>query len=569
MRTFRKLGFDIAYLALLTKDHIKPLSRWEGKFSRRQIKALRHLGLKTDTVDRKLINGGAISELIFSTSWHYLDVYIRKYHRTPIKKDRQTVKAEGFLFGYPSCCVQNFAENGYTRNEFEGRGQEILLHWACPGCRATPQLLPYYRRTHDRCRELLATEKSSAHERIKQSLPAASLALLFALVPGRARADDPHWYSPSAIDTTGDFLVDREELLLGTLFGELSSDLPSGPREALEFNAIINSLPDTCCSIEWLIAEGDENCQVCGQAINMGFVSIHNYRRDLLIQIPIIALHYLEHGSFSYDGTEHSGRIDIELLKRILDYRDTDHYAIETANDADGDGLGDDQESHFGTLPGDADSDDNRLVDGAQVAEGIIMAISQLPVIEDPTQTPDDTPYIIYQPAYGIVTCDICGMTVNMGFIVIVNPLADTSMQISFPGLHYLAHGRFAHSADGHVGEIDAVELATVLDIPTWTPQEHPQPREFQLFLRNYPNPFNVGTQIAFSVPETDRVLLRIYNIKGQLVRTLIDKTISGGHHRIGWNGRANDGAPVASGVYFCRLELAGRLRTTKMLLLK
>ena len=53
MKPLRKLGFDIAYLALLTKDRIKALSRWEGRFSRRQVKALQHLGLKTDTPQRR------------------------------------------------------------------------------------------------------------------------------------------------------------------------------------------------------------------------------------------------------------------------------------------------------------------------------------------------------------------------------------------------------------------------------------------------------------------------------------------------------------------------------------
>ena len=77
MKTLKKLGFDIAYLALLTKEQIKPLSRWEGAFSRKQIRALQHLGLRTGTVDRKLLNGNMTRELIFSTSSRYLDVYNR------------------------------------------------------------------------------------------------------------------------------------------------------------------------------------------------------------------------------------------------------------------------------------------------------------------------------------------------------------------------------------------------------------------------------------------------------------------------------------------------------------
>ena len=45
MKALKKLGFDIGYLALLTQKDVKPLSRWESKFSRGQIKALHHMGL--------------------------------------------------------------------------------------------------------------------------------------------------------------------------------------------------------------------------------------------------------------------------------------------------------------------------------------------------------------------------------------------------------------------------------------------------------------------------------------------------------------------------------------------
>ena len=565
MKALKKLGFDIGYLALLTKEQVKPLSRWESTFSRRQVKALQQLGLKTDTITRKLANGGAITELIFSKSSRYLDFYTRRFHQTPLKKDQQTVMTEGFLFGYPNCCVKNFAQNGYAENEFVGRGQEILFHWACPGCRVTPSLLPYYRDTHQECRQLLAAQRQSVPQMLKKTLPAAALSLLFALAAGKAGADDSHWYSPSAIDTTGDFLATNEDFLLGAIWGEFLLGIPHGPREALKFIPIIGSLPttpsDTCCYLTEIALDGVENCQVCGQEMTMGGWRIHNPMRDTSIYIPNMGLHYMEHGSFSYDGTANSGRVDIQLLKEVLAHYDTDHYAIATTNDNDNDGLRDDYEDHFGTQTNNQDSNNDKLVDGAQVAERLIEAIAQLP-----------EGWITYNPAYGLVNCDICGMPINMGAVTITNH--NNGMHITFPiiGLHYLAHGRFAYGEWPYPtgnGEVDAIQLAEVLDISTSAPPGGQVPEKHSLSVSNYPNPFNAGTQIEFSVPAAGRITLKIYNINGQLVSTLLDSHLQAGQHLAHWDALDDSGQRVSSGVYFCRLEYAGSAKAGKMLLLK
>ena len=573
MKAFQKLGFDISYLALLTKEHIKPLSRWESTSSRGQVKALHHLGLKTNTVERKLANGGAITELIFSTSSRYLDFYTRRFHQTPVKKDRQTVLTEGFLFGYPGCCVRNFTENGYGYNDFIGRDQEILFHWACPGCRATPDLLPYYRKTHQQCQQLFATRGPSIPDVLKKSLPAAALSLIFTLTSAKVRADDPHWLHLGAEDPNGDYLKYSEEVLLGVHECFRYGEDPNGPLEALKFSAIIDALPDTpsnnSCYVQYHIQLGIENCQICGQVMNMGFVSIHNPMRDMITYIPFMGLHYMQHGSFSYDGTENSGRVDIEQLKNILAHYDTDHYTIETANDADNDGLRDDYESHFGTQIDDPDSDDNQLEDGPQVAERLIEAIARLPVIDWGDTPPDDSLYVIYLLADGLETCDICGITINMGTIHIINPTSGSVIIFPLMGLHHLAHGRFAYGGGIHSGEIDALQLDTVLDISTSVPPGGWVPEKHELSLHNYPNPFNVGTEIEFSLPEAGGAILRIYNINGQLVRTLLDTHLEGGQHLAHWDARDDAGGRVASGVYFCRLEYAGSARAGKMLLLK
>jgi hypothetical protein len=86
---------------------------------------------------------------------------------------------------------------------------------------------------------------------------------------------------------------------------------------------------------------------------------------------------------------------------------------------------------------------------------------------------------------------------------------------------------------------------------------------------QNYPNPFNPSTQIAFELKKADHVNLCIYNVKGQLVKTLADNYLSTGSHSLTWNGEDQHGHQVGSGVYFYRLETSGQSLTRKMLLMK
>ncbi|MCH6559422.1 T9SS type A sorting domain-containing protein [candidate division KSB1 bacterium] len=72
---------------------------------------------------------------------------------------------------------------------------------------------------------------------------------------------------------------------------------------------------------------------------------------------------------------------------------------------------------------------------------------------------------------------------------------------------------------------------------------------------QNYPNPFNPSTTITFGVPEASEVTLAIYNLRGQVIRTLHSGPIAAGQHSVVWNGTDFRGAKVASGVYVYRLE--------------
>lgn len=86
---------------------------------------------------------------------------------------------------------------------------------------------------------------------------------------------------------------------------------------------------------------------------------------------------------------------------------------------------------------------------------------------------------------------------------------------------------------------------------------------------QNYPNPFNPETTIEFGIKENSNVLIEIYNIKGQKVKTLINGFREAGYHSVIWNGKDNSGKPVASGLYFYRMRTDNYSKIRKMILLK
>jgi hypothetical protein len=87
---------------------------------------------------------------------------------------------------------------------------------------------------------------------------------------------------------------------------------------------------------------------------------------------------------------------------------------------------------------------------------------------------------------------------------------------------------------------------------------------------QNVPNPFNPMTQISFDLAQNGHVALRIYDVAGRLVRTLVDKDmVAGRSHSVLWNGLDDQNQRVASGVYFYRLDAAGTSMTKKMVVMK
>ena len=93
-------------------------------------------------------------------------------------------------------------------------------------------------------------------------------------------------------------------------------------------------------------------------------------------------------------------------------------------------------------------------------------------------------------------------------------------------------------------------------------------PEEFSLG-QNYPNPFNPITQMEYSLPQSSKVVISIYNVLGQEIKTLVNKEQDYGYHSVSWDGTDRLGKSVASGVYFTQMRSDGFSQSKKMLLLK
>ena len=94
------------------------------------------------------------------------------------------------------------------------------------------------------------------------------------------------------------------------------------------------------------------------------------------------------------------------------------------------------------------------------------------------------------------------------------------------------------------------------------------QPRNFELE-KNYPNPFNSGTVIPFSLSSETEVHLQVFDVLGRPVVNLVAGRLQAGRHRVHWEGRDTGGQLVPSGIYFYRLRSGNRAESRKMTLVR
>ena len=93
-------------------------------------------------------------------------------------------------------------------------------------------------------------------------------------------------------------------------------------------------------------------------------------------------------------------------------------------------------------------------------------------------------------------------------------------------------------------------------------------PEEFHLF-QNYPNPFNPSTTVQFQLPKAEHVIVRIFNLMGQEVQTLLDEVKQPGIYKIEWDGKNRYGRNVSTGLYVLRMEAGDFTNSRKILFLK
>jgi len=87
--------------------------------------------------------------------------------------------------------------------------------------------------------------------------------------------------------------------------------------------------------------------------------------------------------------------------------------------------------------------------------------------------------------------------------------------------------------------------------------------------LECYPNPFNPSTKISFELGQAGIVSLRVYDVAGRCMRTLLKEEWDAGQHSVVWQGENDEGQIVSSGVYFALLEVDGNMKTIKLVMTK
>jgi flagellar hook assembly protein FlgD len=93
-------------------------------------------------------------------------------------------------------------------------------------------------------------------------------------------------------------------------------------------------------------------------------------------------------------------------------------------------------------------------------------------------------------------------------------------------------------------------------------------PTEYRLS-QNYPNPFNPSTSIQFDIPKEGHVVLKVYDMLGREVVTLVDDEVEAGSFDVTWNGTGDNGQVLPSGIYFYRIMTGEFVQTKKMVYMR
>jgi hypothetical protein len=195
----------------------------------------------------------------------------------------------------------------------------------------------------------------------------------------------------------------------------------------------------------------------------------------------------------------------------------------------------------------------------------------------------DITDYLSVPPAdYTLDITDATGTTTVASFLAPLAGLADGAAFVFASGFFDPAannngpgFGIFVALPNGDVLELPAA-AARLMAAESRAANDAGSlaqlPEDFGL-AQNYPNPFNPETVISFQLPEASDVVLNIYNIRGQLINTLVNASYSAGTHQVVWNGQDLSGNVVAGGLYIYKIRASNSNETVsfsrKMMFMK
>ena len=212
---------------------------------------------------------------------------------------------------------------------------------------------------------------------------------------------------------------------------------------------------------------------------------------------------------------------------------------------------------------------------------GQVMALDSLTLLFDLTKLGEKRINVRLEFARlgGIENLEINGANYFVGELDTVksNPAPDITWYISkdqaggMLKATVLIYGNVTHLAIGGQNLLLDNIWFTFTPVPTGVGDQfddYLQPTDFKL-CQNFPNPFNPETAIPFSLKKDSKVTVKIFNVLGQEMITLLDRDLGAGKHVIQWNGTDKNGVYVSSGVYFYRVESNGNKAVRKMMLMR
>jgi hypothetical protein len=164
-------------------------------------------------------------------------------------------------------------------------------------------------------------------------------------------------------------------------------------------------------------------------------------------------------------------------------------------------------------------------------------------------------------------------MVNNINYSISSSPAVDLDSTV------YISNdnGKLIAIYTDHIGLVDSpwpkfhagpMNRGVILDVTSISLPLKNQSADYTLY-QNYPNPFNPVTHIRFSLAQSEKVKLEVFNILGQKVNTLVNNKLNIGQYEIKWDGKNESGNLLGSGIYFYRLKAGDYIKTRKMIFLK